>query len=41
MIRLFWGMSFKNRYSEKEIIIDVFEEYGGEIFITVFQSRKS
>lgn len=41
VLRLFWGMSFKNRYPEKEIIIDVFEEYGGEMFITVFQSRKS
>jgi hypothetical protein len=41
VLRLFWGMSFKNRYPQKEIKIDVFEDYGGEIFITVFQSRES
>lgn len=38
VLKLFWYMSFKHRYPEKDIKIDVFEEYDGELFITVYQN---
>ncbi|WP_019878470.1 hypothetical protein [Succinispira mobilis] len=34
---LFWGMSFKNRFPERLIKVEVFEENDGEMFITVFE----
>lgn len=38
VLKLFWHMSFKQRFPEKNIKIDVFEEYGGELFITVYEN---
>lgn len=39
ILKLFWDMSFKYRYPDKEISIEVFEEYDGELFITLYQKK--
>ena len=39
VLQFFWEMSFKNRYPNKQIKIDVFEEDEGEVFITVYEAK--
>lgn len=35
VLKLFWHMSFKQRFSEKDIKIDVFEDYGEDIYNSI------
>lgn len=37
VLKLFWSMSFKNRFPLRTINVSVFEEEDGEIFITVYE----
>jgi hypothetical protein len=40
VLKLFWGMSFRNRYLDRNIIVKTFYEYDS-LFITVFESISS
>jgi hypothetical protein len=37
ILKIFWTMSFKDRYPDRPIIVDVFMEYDNDLFITVFE----
>lgn len=39
VLKLFWSMSFKDRFPERKIVVDVFEEYDEQLFITVYEER--
>jgi hypothetical protein len=39
VLKYFWNMSFKERFPDKIIIVDVFEEDDGELFITVYEDE--
>lgn len=38
VIQFYWNQSFKVRYPDKDLIVDVFEEFGG-LFITVYEGN--
>lgn len=38
-LKIFWSLSFKNRFPNREIVVSVFEEDDGELFITVYEKR--
>jgi hypothetical protein len=37
VLKYYWSMAFKQRYPNRNIIIDVFKEYDGQLFITVYE----
>ncbi|WP_241774582.1 MULTISPECIES: hypothetical protein [Lysinibacillus] len=37
VLKIFWSLSFKNRFPDREIVVSVFEEEDGELFITVYE----
>ncbi len=39
VLKIFWSLSFKNRFPKRKIIVRVFEEEGGELFITVYENE--
>jgi hypothetical protein len=40
VLKLFWSMSFKERFPDRKIFVDVFEEYDDQLFITVYEECK-
>lgn len=39
VLKIFWSLSFKNRFPKRKIIVRVFEEEDGELFITVYENE--
>lgn len=39
VLKIFWSLSFKNRFLKRKIIVRVFEEEDGELFITVYENE--
>ncbi|MFS0574797.1 hypothetical protein AB1K83_04135 [Sporosarcina sp. 179-K 3D1 HS] len=37
VLKQFWSLSFKDRFPNRNIIVSVFEEVDGELFITVYE----
>jgi hypothetical protein len=38
VLKHYWSMAFKQGYPNRNIIIDVFMEYDGQLFITVYEN---
>ncbi|GLX68013.1 hypothetical protein [Paenibacillus glycanilyticus] len=36
-LKLFWSMSFINRFPDKNIIVEIYVEYDEQLFITVYE----
>ncbi|SFE49748.1 hypothetical protein SAMN05216378_3329 [Paenibacillus catalpae] len=36
-LKLFWSMSFRDRFPERQIVVDIFVEYDDQLFITVYE----
>lgn len=36
-IKLLWSLSFKDRFPSREIVVSLFEEDDGELFVTVYE----
>lgn len=41
VLKYFWDMSFRQRFPDRKIIVDVFEEDDGELFITVYEAESN
>lgn len=39
VLKYFWSMSFRQQFPDKLIIVDIFEEDDGELFITVYEAK--
>ncbi|WP_374718763.1 hypothetical protein [Parageobacillus toebii] len=39
VLKVFWTLSLKDRFPERNIVVEVFEEDDGELFITVYEKK--